>query len=57
MKRYYTKAIKILKKLGFAGGNLNLMIDDVKAIDDVITILKENGLVMKIMEGLWDYLS
>ena len=35
----------------------NLMIDDVKAIDNAITALKENGLVLKKVEGLQDYLS
>ena len=35
----------------------NLMVGNVKAIDDIITVLKENGLVLKIMEGLQDYYS
>ena len=33
------------------------MIGDVKAINKATTALKENGLVLKIMEGLQDYLS
>ena len=35
----------------------NLMIGDVKAIDDANAFFKENGLVLKIVEGLQDYLS
>ena len=35
----------------------NLMIVNVEAINKVITALKENGLVIKIMEGLQGYLS
>ena len=35
----------------------NLMVGDVKAIDDAISALKNNGLVLKVMEGLQDYLS
>ena len=34
----------------------NFMIKDSKAISDAIKALKENGLVLKIMEGLHDYL-
>ena len=33
------------------------MIGDINSIDDKVTALKENGLVLKIMEGLQDYLS
>ena len=35
----------------------NLMVGDVEAIDEGIAALKENGLVLKIVEGLQDYLS
>ena len=35
----------------------NLMKGDVEAIDDAITALKENRLVLKIVERLQDYLS
>ena len=35
----------------------NLTIWDVEAIDDAIADLKENRLVIKIVEGLQDYLS
>ena len=34
----------------------NLMIEDVAVIDSAITALKENKLVLKIVEGLQDYL-
>ena len=34
----------------------NLMVGDSKAIDDAITAIKENGLVLEIVEGLQDYL-
>ena len=33
------------------------MVGGVEAIDDAISSLKENELVLKIMEGLQDYLS
>ena len=33
------------------------MIGDVEAIDDAITALTKNWPVLKIVEGLWDYLS
>ena len=71
--------MKILKNLGFVGGNVvpclyvkksakcvvyialyvddNLMISDLAAIVEAILALKRNGLVLKIMEGLQDYLS
>ena len=32
------------------------MVDDVKAIDNAVIALKNNGLVLKIVEGLQDYL-
>ena len=35
----------------------NLIVENVKAIDDAILDLKNNGLVFKVMEGLQDYLS
>ena len=35
----------------------NLMVGDMAAIDDAISALKRNGLVLKFMEGLQDYLS
>ena len=35
----------------------NLMIGDIAAIDGAIEALKNKGLVLKIMEGLQDYLS
>ena len=35
----------------------NLMVGDIKAIDDAIAALKNNGLVLKIVEELQDYLS
>ena len=35
----------------------NLMIDDKATIDDAILPFKNKGLVLKIMEGLQDYLS
>ena len=35
----------------------NLMVGDIEAIDEPILALEENGLVLKIMEGLQDYLS
>ena len=34
----------------------NLMVGDVKAIDDMTAALKKNGLVVEVMEGLQDYL-
>ena len=37
--------------------NDNLMIGDIAIIDDAIEALKNKGLVLKIMEGLQDYLS
>ena len=33
------------------------MIGDFEAIEDAITALKNNGLVLKVMERLKDYLS
>ena len=33
----------------------NLMEGDVKAIENAISVLKNNGLVIKVMEGLQDY--
>ena len=33
------------------------MVGDVKVIDNAIVALKNNGLVLKVMEGLHDYLS
>ena len=33
------------------------MVGNVEAIDDAITALKNNGLELKVMEGLQDYLS
>ena len=35
----------------------NLMIQDIAIIDGAIKALKSKGLVLKIMEGLQDYLS
>ena len=35
----------------------NLMIGNIAAIDDAIKVFKNKGLVLKIMEGLQDYLS
>ena len=35
----------------------NLIVGDVKAIDNTITALKNNGLILKVVEGLQDYLS
>ena len=35
----------------------NLMVGDVETIDEAISALKENGLVLKIIEALLDYLS
>ena len=35
----------------------NLIVGNIEAIDDMIAALKEKGLVLKIMEGLQDYLS
>ena len=57
--QYYKNAIKILKKLGFVGGNVNPLINVKKSekIDDAIPALKENGLVLKIVEWLQDYFS
>ena len=58
---YYKKTVEILKKLGFIEGNVNpsfmlkrvkRMIRDTEAIDKAITALKENGLVLKVVEGL-----
>ena len=37
--------------------NDNLMIGNMAAIDDAIEALKNKGLVLKIVEGLQDYLS
>ena len=34
----------------------NLIIGDVGAIDKAITALKENGFVLKVVEGLQDHL-
>ena len=77
-RQYYKKAVKILKNLGFVGGNVdpclyakksakgivyialyiddNLMIGNMMAIDDAILALNSNGLVLKIVEELQDYL-
>ena len=35
----------------------HLMREDVEAIDDALTALKEKELVLKVMKGLQDYLS
>ena len=35
----------------------NFMVHDVEAIDNVISAIKNNVLVLKVMEGLHDYLS
>ena len=35
----------------------NLMVGNVEAVDEVITALKENGLVLKIVERIQDYFS
>ena len=35
----------------------NLMVGDIVAIDDAIEVLKNKGLVLKIVEGLKEYLS
>ena len=35
----------------------NLMVGNMATIDGAITALKSNGLVLKVMEGLHDYLS
>ena len=35
----------------------NLMVGDIVAIDNAIEALKNKGLVLKIMDGLQDYLS
>ena len=35
----------------------NLMIGDIAAINDAIEVLENKGLILKIVEGLWDYLS
>ena len=73
-RQHYRKAVKILKNLGFIGGNVdpclyikksakdivyialyiddNLMVGNVKAIDDAMIALKNNGLVLKVVEGL-----
>ena len=37
--------------------NNNLMTGDIEAIDNTITALKENWLVLKVVEGLQDFLS
>ena len=37
--------------------NDNLMVGESEAVDEVIVILKENGLVLKELEGLQDSLS
>ena len=76
--QYYKKAVVILKKWEFIGGNDdpclyfkknekgvdvalyiddNLMVADDETIGKAITALKENGLMLKIMEWLQDYLS
>ena len=71
--------VKILKNLGFVGGNVDpclyckksakgllyvtlyvdddLMIGNVKAIDNAIATLANNRLVLKVMEGLQDNMS
>ena len=35
----------------------NLMVGNVEVINDAITVLKDNGLVLAVVEGLHDYLS
>ena len=77
-KHYYKKAIEILNKSEFIGGNVdsciyikrdekciayvwlyvdnNLMIGDIEVIDKAMTALREKGLVLKVVEGLQDYL-
>ena len=37
--------------------NDNLMVGNMKAIDETIAALKNNGLVLKVVQGLQDYLS
>ena len=71
-RQYYKEAIKILKNSQFIRGNVNLckgvvyralyidynlMVGEMAAIDDAIAALKSSGLVLKVMEGLQDYLS
>ena len=34
-----------------------VMVGDAEVIDNIITALKSNGLVLKVMKGLQDYLS
>ena len=77
-RQYYKKAVKILKKSYFVGGNVNpclnvkkiekgityvsLYVDgtlttrNIEAINEAIKAPKENGLVLKVMEGLQDCL-
>ena len=79
VRQYYKKAAKILKNLGFVGGNVdpclyieksakgivyvalyldnNFMVGNNEVIDDAIATFKNNGLVLKVMEGLQGYLS
>ena len=73
------KAIKILKILGFVGGNINpclyikksakgivykalylddnLMVGNIDAIDNAISAVKTDELVLKVMERLQDFMS
>ena len=72
VRQCYKKAVKILNYSGFVNGNVYpclyvkksaksvvyvFIVGDMVAIDDAIAALNSNGLVLKIMEGLQDYLS
>ena len=79
VRQFYKKAVEVLKKFGFIGGNVNpclyvkksekgivyvvfyvynnLMTGDLQTINNPIIDLKENGLVLKVMEEIQDYLS
>ena len=53
---YVRKSVKGVVYVALYVDN-NLIVGDIAAIDDTIEALKKKGLVLKIMEGLQDYLS
>ena len=53
---FVKKSVKDVVCIALYADN-NLMTGDMAAIDNVIEALKNKGLVLKIVEGLQDYLS
>ena len=53
---YVKKSTKVVVYIALYIDN-NLMVGDIAAIDNAIEVLKSKGLVLKIMDGLQDYLS